>query len=64
MNNDDIQHHVTDLRREIAEIKDILKPISETYKTATTIGSWAKGLLVFVSVMIGVVLGLKDIFKK
>lgn len=60
----DIKHEVAELRDEIREIKEILKPISETYRTATTIGSWMKGLLVFISVMIGVVMGLKDIFKK
>lgn len=63
MNNDE-KNNITDLRGEIAEIKEILKPISETYRTATTIGSWLKGLLVFISVTIGVIMGLKDILKK
>lgn len=64
MDNQDIQKSVTELREEIAEIKEILKPISDTYRTATTIGSWTKGLLVFISVSLGVIMGMRDIFKK
>jgi hypothetical protein len=46
------------------EILELLRPISETYKTASTLGKWVMGLLVFLSVGIGVLLGLKEIVWK
>lgn len=51
------------LDREIKDIKDILKPLTETYTTAVVLGKWIMGTLVFISVLIGIILGLKNLFK-
>lgn len=48
---------------EIKEIKDILKPLVETYGTAVMLGKWVMGLLVFISVLIGIILGIKNLLK-
>lgn len=42
----------------IIEIRDILKPISQTYTSASQIGKWMTATAVFVSIVIGVVLGI------
>lgn len=44
-------------------ILDLLKPISETYTTVTTMGRWGMALMVFLSIIIGVILGAKNLFK-
>lgn len=46
------------------EILDLLRPISDTYKTATMIGKWSMAALVFISVLTGTLLSVKDIIKK
>lgn len=43
------------------EILELLKPISDTYKTATTIGKWTMGALVFASVTVGLLVGIKNL---
>lgn len=45
------------------EILNILRPISETYRTATMLGKWSTGLLVLISVIIGIILSIKQIIK-
>ena len=51
------------LDNEIKEIKDMLEPLLETYKVAITLGKWIMGLLVLFSVILGIVLSIKSIFK-
>jgi hypothetical protein len=46
------------------EIMTLLKPISETYNVATRLGRWLTGGAVFVSIIIGIVVGLQKIFHK
>lgn len=43
------------------EILELLKPISETYRTATIIGKWIMAGLVFASVVVGLLVGLKNL---
>lgn len=45
------------------EILALLKPISETYSTVSTIGRWGMALLVFISILIGIILGAKNLFR-
>ncbi len=52
------------LETAITEIRDILKPISETYTTASTAGKWFMGLMVFISIGIGIVLSLSKLIHK
>jgi len=41
----------------------MLEPLLETYKVAITLGKWIMGLLVLFSVILGIVLSIKSIFK-
>lgn len=52
------------LRDDIQEIKDILKPIAETYRTASTLGKWGMGVLVLISVVLGILLAIKNLIHK
>jgi hypothetical protein len=45
------------------EILALLRPIADTYSTASTLGKWAMALLVFISITLGVILSIKSIFK-
>lgn len=45
------------------EILALLRPIAETYTTASTLGKWIMAFLVFVSVIIGIILGARNLFK-
>lgn len=52
------------IEKDIHEIKEILKPIAETYTTVSKVGSWVMGIAVFVSILIGVFLGAMQVLKK
>ena len=58
-----ISQQIKHLSDEIQELKEIVLPIAETYRTASTLGQWMKGLLVFISVVFGVIMGAKNIIK-
>lgn len=64
---EDLKHRLKEkeekLDNEIAEIKEMLEPLLETYKVAITLGKWIMGLLVLFSVILGIILSLKSIFK-
>lgn len=42
----------------------VLAPISETYKTATKLGKWLMAVVVFVSIVIGIVTGIQKILHR
>lgn len=46
------------------EMLKLLRPISETYRTVSTLGKWMMAVLVFMSIMIGVLLGFKSLFEQ
>ncbi len=50
-------------KKDMKEIMDLLKPISDTYRTASMLGKWSMAALVFISVGLGVVLSLKSLIK-
>ena len=51
--------------REVLESMDKkLDPISETYSTVSTMGKWVIALMVFLSVVVGLIIGLKTLFNK
>lgn len=45
----------------LSKLEDTLKPIAETYQTVTRLGKWAMAGLVLVSVIIGILLGIKNL---
>lgn len=42
----------------------LLKPISETYDTASHLGKWVMGAAVFISIVIGIALGVWQLISK
>ena len=46
------------------EVMSILNPIADTYKTAGTIAKWFMATTVFLGVFVGLLVGLKDLFKR
>jgi hypothetical protein len=66
MNQDEQEHIKFEMRiRKLEEqnerILRLLEPISNTYKTANTVGKWIMGILVFFSVLIGLIVGIKNL---
>ena len=45
------------------EIKGMLEPIAETYRTVATMGKWGKLFLGFVLLLFSVVIAFKSLFK-
>mgnify|MGYP001613799762 FL=1 len=41
----------------------VLQPISETYRSVSKVGKWAMALIVFLSIVVGTLLGLKNLFS-
>jgi ABC-type dipeptide/oligopeptide/nickel transport system permease component len=58
------KHEMEDLRQEIMELKEIVKPIAESYQAAVKLGTWATKLVVLISVGIGIYASIKGIFIK
>ena len=68
------QHEIEDLKerllekerlldREITEIKEMMKPLLETYSTAIVLGKWLMGALVFLSILLGIILAVQKLWK-
>lgn len=52
-----------ELKNEIKDLRDVIKPIAESYQAAVKLGTWATKLVVFISVAIGIIIGYKNLFK-
>ena len=48
----------------LTRIENTLKPISETYDTASTLWRWVMALAVLVSIVVGIVVGIMKIGGK
>lgn len=46
-------------KQDMKEIMELLKPLSDTYRSATTLGKWIMAAAVFVSILLSIILGLK-----
>lgn len=70
---DDVKNHLSimkriddseeERRKRHEEVMSTLKPLVETYKTATQMGKWLMGIAVFISIMLGIILSLKSFIK-
>lgn len=52
------------VRKSIDDLATIIVPMADAYKTAVQAGKWISGALIFLSVLLGVILGIKQIFRK
>ena len=57
------QDRIDSLEKKVDELANIIKPMAETYAAAVRVGKWSSGILVFISIMIGIALGIKELFK-
>lgn len=51
------------LDNEISEIKEMMKPLLETYTVAVYLGKWLMGTLVFISILLGIILAVQKLWK-
>ncbi len=51
------------LSKDIKDLQDIMRPIAETYRTVSALGKWSMAGLVFLSVLIGILLGIRNLFR-
>ena len=58
-----LHQEIDDLKIEIEKFKELIKPLCDTYSTSVILGKWIMGLLVFISILIGVILGLRSLWK-
>jgi hypothetical protein len=64
-----IDHELADKERfdvfevTLNRIEKKLDPIANTYTSATTMGQWIMRMFVFISITVGVILGLKSLLK-
>ena len=54
---------IYNLAKDFKDFKTDVKPMVDSYKTATTIGGWFWKIMVFISLTVGIIIGLKDVFK-
>lgn len=51
------------INKQLEELKTLLAPICETYKTVSQLGKWTMAIMVFFSISIGIVLSLRTLLK-
>lgn len=52
-----------ELQEEIRELKNMTKPLLETYKTAVKLGKWIMAGLILLSIIVGILVGIKSLLK-
>lgn len=60
---DDHRKILDSIQKTLESMDSKLEPIADTYRTARTVGKWVMGLLVFVSVVIGILVEIKKFFS-
>jgi len=68
--NKALEDHIEDNKKDFKAIHDkldkmleALSPIADTYKASTLLIKWSTAIVVFISVCLGVILSIKQIFK-
>ena len=51
------------IKVQLKELKDLLTPIADTYKTVGVLAKWTTASVVFISICIGIVWNLKNLLK-
>lgn len=58
-----LENNQHEFAESLKRIEELLRPIAETYSTASNLMKWMMGGAVFVSIIIGSILGLLKIFS-
>ena len=56
-----LEKYSESLELKLTEIRLLLKPIAETYTTVSSMGKLLTAVAVFISIIIGIIIGLKTI---
>lgn len=59
----DIKELNDNFSAQVKELKVIIMPMVDSYSTALRIGKWTSRTLIFISVVIGIILSLFEVFK-
>lgn len=60
----DLLERIDKLGEQLDALTATVEPIANTYKTASTIGRWGMGFLVFLSVTLGAIIELRKLIRK
>lgn len=58
------EDRISALEKGQAAILDLLKPISETYRTVSLLGKWVTAFAVFISIVLGIIFSATKLFNK
>ena len=47
----------------LKDIRDGLKPITDIFTSVSLLGKWGMGLIVFISIIVGIVVAIVGLFK-
>lgn len=65
--NEQFVIHLNEIQKTVdlnhKEMKEILFPIAETYGSVSRMAKWGMSFLVLVSIMVGIIVGIKNIIK-
>ena len=53
-----------DIKAELKEMRDEMKPVVDTFNTVRAIGKWAAVIVAFFGSVTALALGVKELFKK
>ena len=53
-----------EINNTLKEIRDNLKPITDVYTSVSLLGKWAMGGIVFVSIIVGIVVAVVQLFNR
>lgn len=56
-----LEDRIASLEDSVGEIRDMLRPIAETYRSVNQLGRWTMAVLIFISVLLGVLVGIKNL---
>jgi len=60
---EDLAHMESQRKEDFDKLMEILKPITESYGAAIKLGKWGTTILVTISIIIGILLGIKNLIK-
>lgn len=55
---DDLDKLRTERSEDIKKIMEMLTPLTDTYKTASTMGKWFMGFATFISIVVGIIVSI------
>ena len=60
----ELQESLNELRTEFLALQNIIKPMADSYNAMTKLGGWVKYFLWFAGALVGLILALRELYKK